>query len=336
MQMKRIKAAPFQAGFTALEISIALAVLAIISLAIERTITVTRDAERDLKGTRVVLERGQRLGYEIRRVVSASRKLFQNDAAGQSYIEALDLDGISEPIPTTRLPVFDEANGLGPDAVGDPRTGNALLFVSEADPAPAVADPATGKLRYIDAYRFVFVYITETNRYLVEETPRRKSRDLIVWRSIAYPSHMQIESISSPTERANVVQDLCARFGYEFAWDPAGGSADGSFHALSPSGAVEATPSPEFLIERDVHLIERGKLVYANLQLARTDASSYPRRSLLTMDDPATWVPDGFEVKIAGTSGSRKVWMHLVIETQSSKGRLASHVSTMIANTKDL
>jgi len=70
--------------------------------------------------------------------------------------------------------------------------------------------------------------------------------------------------------------------------------------------------------------------------LARTDATSHPRRSILTADDPATWVPDGFEVKIVGTSGSRKVWMHLVLETQSAKGRVASHVSTLIANTKDL
>ncbi len=324
-----------QAGFTALEMTIAMAVLAIISLAIERTISVTRDAERDLKGMRRALERGQRLGYDIRRTVSSSRKLFQNDTIGLAYLDALDLDGISEPIPSLRLPMFDEINGLGPDTAGDPRTGNALLFVREADPAPAVADPATGKLRYIDTYRFVFVYITETQRYLIEETDRKKARDLIFWRSVAFPSHVQIDSISDPAEKASVIQDLFTRFEYEYAWDPAA-PVETAFFQMDGTGAMNTTPTTDFLIERDASLIERGKLVYANLQLARTVPTNFARRGILTMDDPATWVPDGFEVKIAGTSGSRKVWMHLVLETQSAKGRVAVHASTLIANTKDL
>jgi len=271
----------------------------------------------------------------VRRTVSSSRKLFQNDAVGLGYLDALDLDGISPPIATLRLPLFDEIRGLGPDEIGDPRTGNALLFVREADAAPAVADPATGKLRYIDTYRFVFLYITETNRYLVEETPKRKARDLIIWKSIAFPSHTQIASISNPVEQASVIADLATRFEYEYCWDPAGTAATG-FYEMSTSGTMNVTPTSDLLIERDVRLIERGKLVYANLQLARTDQTSYARRSILTLDDPGTWVPDGFEVKIAGTSGSRKVWMHLVLETQSAKGRVAAHTSTLIANTKDL
>ena len=48
------------------------------------------------------------------------------------------------------------------------------------------------------------------------------------------------------------------------------------------------------------------------------------------------WAPDGFEVKVVGSSGSRKVWTHLVIETQSSKGRLAAHTSTVITSTRDM
>jgi hypothetical protein len=83
-------------------------------------------------------------------------------------------------------------------------------------------------------------------------------------------------------------------------------------------------------------MAERGKLVYANAQLARTDPSSHPRRSIFTVDPPTTWAPDGLEVKIVGTSGARKVWVHFVIEAQAAKGRVATHESTVIASTKDL
>ncbi len=101
-------------------------------------------------------------------------------------------------------------------------------------------------------------------------------------------------------------------------------------------GNLSATAEPDMEVEQDLDMIERGKLVYANTQLARTDSTSHPRRAIFTVDDPTVWKPDGFEVKIVGASGSRMVWVHLAIETQAAKGRVATHTSTVIASTKDL
>ena len=64
------------AGYSALELMIAVAILSLLTLVIERTLSTAHDTERYLGGIRHVTERGQRIAYEIREVVSSSRKLF--------------------------------------------------------------------------------------------------------------------------------------------------------------------------------------------------------------------------------------------------------------------
>ena len=65
--------------------------------------------------------------------------------------------------------------------------------------------------------------------------------------------------------------------------------------------------------------------------------ASKPRSRVLakeTLTDP--WRPDGFEVKISGGLGSRKVWIHTVVEAAASAGRrmtVQSH--TTIAHVRD-
>lgn len=321
-----------EAGFTFVEVAISLVILTMMALVVERTLAGTHDAERYLNGIRKSTERGQRIAYEVRDAVSASRKLYQNDLLGQGYLNALDFT--RDPIlPTARLPVFDELGVLGPDDPTDPRTGNILLFVREADAAPAIANPATKKVRYIDTYRFICVYPRETNRYIVSDEPRQFARDLVLWRSEAFPNHAQIMAISDPIERQAVAADLFNRFEYDLAWDPNASVATG-FYALDAIGNVAAAPSPSITIGEDQNLSDRGRLCYANVQLARTDSASHPRRAIFTTD-PA-WNPDGFEVKVVGQSGSRKVWLHLVVEVQAAKGKVAAHTSTLIASTRDL
>ena len=328
---KSAKARARERGFTFVEIAISLVIVSLMALVVERTLASTREAEQMLDAVRRSTERGQNLAYEIREAVSASRKLFGNDVNGNAYLDALDLT--RDPLdPNARLPTFDEVNGLGPDGSMDPRTGNMLLFVREADAAPAVADPATGKIRHIDTYRFICIYPRVTSRFIVQIEPREVAKDLVVWRSVAYPSQSQILAVSNATERANVVKDLYDRFGYDMAWDPNGAVPD-AFYAMDTLGNIAATPVADPTIDEDQNLSDRGRLVYANVQLGPTDGSVYHKRKIFTVD---AWDPDGFEVKIVGASGSRKVWMHLVVEVQASAGRVTQHTSTVIASTKDL
>lgn len=321
-----------QGGYTFLEMSITMVIVALMSLVVERVLSSTQDAEKYLGAVRLTTERGQRIAYDVREIVSASRKLYGRDAVGLAYLAALDRTR-DPAAPGARLPLFDEVNPLGPDTAGDPRTGNLLLFVREGDAAPCVALPATGKTRYIDTYRFVCVYPRVTGRTVVNGTG--PAWDLVIWRSIPYPSRAQILAIADATERTNVVKDLYSRFGYDLAWDP-NGTVSTTFYGMDVTGTMAGTPTAGVVIEEDPDVSERGRLVYANVQLAATDAASKARSPVFVKDLPAVWTPHGFEVKVVGASGSRKVWMHIVVEAQAGHGRTAVMESTMIASAKDL
>lgn len=319
-------------GYTFVEIAFSLAILCLMTFLAERTLTSTHEAERLLQATRLVTERGQRASFEVFQSVSASRKLYQRDAVGQGYLAELDLS--RAPLaPDARLPLIDETRELGPDAVGDPRTGNVLLFVQESDPIACVADPATGKIRYVDAYRFVCVYPSRTTLTVVpEDAP---ALDLVVWRSVPFPSLSQVVAIDDVTERAVVVADLAGRHGHTHAWD-ANEAVEDAFFPIDAIGTISGTPTASPTIPEDLTVSDRGRLVYAKLQLSRTDAQTCLRRARFTAAETPTWLPHGFEVKIAGASGSRKVWMHLVVSSPATRGRVAYHPSTMIASARDL
>ena len=321
-----------QAGFTFMEVMISLVIFTSLGLVVERTLSVAQKTERYLNAMNRTTRRGQDLGYELFDVVNASRKMFQNDTYGNAYLQACDFGG-APLAPTARLPLFDDTGLLGPDTAGDPRTGNILLFVRESDPAPCIADPNTGKIRFIDTYRFLCIYPHETDRQVISDAPF--ALDLHTWRSVAYPSLPQLMAIEDETERRNIVQDLHVRFGYDTTWDP-NGDVETAFYAIDSVGTIAAMPYTPYTIEADVNLSDAGRLVYSNIQLARTDADSYPRRAVLTRDPPTGWVPNGFEVKVVGASGSRKVWIHLVLESQSARGLVAVHDGTLIASTRDL
>ncbi len=316
------------------EVAITMALVTIMALIVEGTIASTHEAEMQLTAVRNAVERGERITYEVLEEVEGSRRLFQDDTTGQGYLDAMDLT--RDPmLSSARLPVFDELNGLGPDTPGDPRTGNVLAFVRETDAAPAVADPATQKIRYIDVYRFVCIYPHETSRVVVVDPSKELARDLVVWRSVPYPSYPQIMAIASPTERSAVIADLVDRFGMTMAWDP-DGDVDASFYSITSGGAISPTATTIVTIEEDLDVSDRGRLVYGNIQLARTDQTSYHRKNIFTKDNPAVWAPDGFEVKIVGVSGARKVWIHTVVEAQARGGVVIPQSSTVIASPKDL
>ncbi len=322
------------AGFTFVEVTITLAVLTLLALVVERTMAAARTTEQQFEAMRRATERSEKVTYEILGEIGESRRLFGGDAIGQDYLAALDLS--RDPvIPGARLPILVESDELAPDAPGEPRTGNVLLFAVETDAAPVVVDRNSATLRHIDMYRFVCIYPRRTDRLLVIDDNRRRATDLVIWRSVRFPNWAQITSIPDEAKQRAVVTDLARRFGCEHAWDPSG-AAGRAFYTLSATGTMSATPLVTPRIEEDLDLSDRGRLVYADCQLSPTAAGAYHRRSIYTVDDPADWTPGGLEVKIVGTSSARRVWIHVVVETQAAMNVLGVHASTVLARTRDL
>jgi prepilin-type N-terminal cleavage/methylation domain-containing protein len=325
--------APAQSGFTLLELTITMVILTAITLLVERTLSITHDTDLHLDARQAAQHRGSEVAFEIHRGVASSRRIFARGAVGNAYAAALDLTR-APPISSVRLPLPDEAGSLAPDALGDPRTGNALLFVREAEPVGCPTDAVNGPSRLIDVYRFVCWYPRPTDRRLVPEAAR-SALDLVVWRSIGYPAYRQLMAIEDVDERRRVVQHLYEELGHRHAWDP-NESVDHAFYALDLVGTIANFPTTAFRIREDVDRSEGSRLVYADVQLARTDPTSAVKRAVLTTDDPSSWVPDGFEVKVAGPSGHRQVWIHVTVEAPAGRGRTAAYATTLVASARDL
>jgi hypothetical protein len=320
-------------GHTLVEASIVTVLVALASTVIYGAVSSTEQADKYIQALTTATERGQRTALEIASLVGESRKLFQDDDLGRAYLEALAVQDL--PIASgARLPSVEEDYDLDTDEALEPKTGNCLLFVKEIDPSPAVADPLTGKVRHIDTYRFVCVYPHLTTQTLVPGKPRAK--DLIVWRSKAFPSFVQIGEIQNTTERANVVKDLYVRHGFRHAWNADGGVTT-SFYRLQNDGKMDAAALATMVIPEDRSLSDRSRLAYARAQLARTSTGSFAERRVLTTDDPNSWAPDGFEVKVTGSVRSRKVWFHLVVEVPCAGGQQSAvYPATMITLCQDL
>jgi hypothetical protein len=319
-------------GYTILEAVIVTVLVALMSLVIERTVTGVNQAEQTLRAVRNTTERGQRAAWDLRDCVTSSRKLFGNDAVGNGYLAKLDRTKYPA-LAGSRLPTFDEVNPLGPDAVGDPHTGNTLLFVREADALPAVAIAASKKMRLVDSYRLVCVYITVSNRNLVNF--QGNALDLVEWRSKHFPSYGQVNSITPVAERTSVVKDLYNRWGIDYLWDPSAPVAS-AFYGIDGLGNIAATPSAVASIAEDLNVSKGARFVQRNIGVTKTDTSSYPRTPQFSVEPAATWTPNGFECKVCGASGARKVWMRLSVEQQAAAGRIPCLQATVVANTRDL
>ncbi len=319
-------------GYTMIEVATSLALLAGVTVMMANVLMGSRNADNYIKAVTAATERGQRVSYEVATLAESSRQIYQKDTVGEGYLASLDLT--RDPmVGDARLPLFDEDSALGPDEVGDPRTGNILLMVREGDPAACIADGGTGMIRNITLHRFVCIYPHQSNRVLLAGQPA--ARDLIIWRSIQFPSYSEVMAIEDATMRKNVVQDLYDRFGLMTLWDE-GSGADAAFYVIDGLGNVDATPTSTYQIEEDLDISDRGRLVYGNAQLVRTDYNARERRPVLTTDPQGTWAPHGFEVKVGGPATSRQVWMRLVIEVAAQGGQgLAIFASTNIANAQE-
>jgi hypothetical protein len=288
---------------------ISLGLLATLVLLAQQALVALTSAEAHHRALRRATERSTRVATEVARSVASSRRIFQDDAVGRLYLASLDL-GARPLLPGARLPRFEAEATMGPDAPGAPRTGNVLLFAEEAGAVTCSVGGAPGAARRIDAFRLVCVYPHETGRRVLGTRP---ARDLVIWKSRLHPDHAQIMAVEDSAERLAVVRDLVTRLGCTHAWaaqEPPGSA----FFALDAVGVVSPTPDPSLSLAEDPAASPGGRLVYGSWQLGRTDPAEAAYRPVFTVEPPSTWAPDGFEVKVAGPSAARSVWLRVVVE----------------------
>lgn len=322
-----------QAGYTFLEMAITVSILTGLSIMSAQSFSGMRDTTDVLASLRRAQHGTEEVSYQIHGMITSARRTFPRGVLGNGYLDAIDF-GARPLAPGARLPLPDELGVLGRDEADEPRTGNVLLLASEIDPIPCPANPATGAVRHIDVYRLLAIYPHASARRVVVSR-NESGLDLCMWASVGYPSHVHLLAINDTVERARVVAALRTVYGCRYAWNP-DKPVDQAYFAIDATGAISALPEPTPPIIEDAGISPGGRLIHRNLQLARTQAGSPQRGSMLTVEAPADWAPNGFEVKMAGTRSQRRIWFRLVVEAQTVTGRDVAYDTELIAALRDL
>ncbi|MFZ2491193.1 MAG: hypothetical protein WA208_06895 [Thermoanaerobaculia bacterium] len=271
----------------------------------------------------------QRVVNGLRGEILQSRVAFQEDAIGGAYRSALQIPSSLTRWSDTRLPVFQTEPTLDPDkGTGtDRRAGNALLLARQLEPLSvtydADGDPVTPEVEVlVDRYRFDYYFLVRNNGRSFGRTGYYV--DLMEARSVEYADYFQLSSLT-PAQRQLVVPRVQAA-GLTRAWDP--GEAIGSaFYELAPaaSGAfAAAVTSPTIAVARTASLLPEtrggrvsGAIEYSISFVPDSPVQPFPITSPMTFyaqpDPDAPKFPAGFEVKIAGPSGNRRVGVRLVL-----------------------
>src|SRR5262245_52430738 len=95
-----------RAGYTLIEMVTTTAIIGLMTLAIERTVSLATETERTMRAIRNTSQRCQEAAFHLRDVVSGARKLYQKDALGQGYLGKLDLPAAAPILSGSRLPVL--------------------------------------------------------------------------------------------------------------------------------------------------------------------------------------------------------------------------------------
>lgn len=281
---------------------------------------------------------GQRSTNHIKDEVSQSRRLYQEDAIGQSYRAAMSLPSLRAELSGTLLPVIDPAGAIQPDG-GTRRVGNSLLLAREELPLSIWvdhdADSNTPVVEYmIDRLRLEYFYLAYN--YDGSFMTRPYYLDLIQTRSVVYADYFQLSGLN-PTVGQLVASELNSQ-GITTAWDPSL-AANQAFFQISSSGVLSGPVSAAIDMSDFGSLMRefRGGSIQGKIDYSMGFQTDPP----LPISEPVNLFaqrsadfPGGFETLIVGPSSARKVFSRLVLISEH-KGKVNSVTHSVISTTAE-
>lgn len=310
-----------QRGFSLIEMSVTLAIVSVLMIVvysmIDQTLRVTMFNESHNELTLM----SQKAVNSIYSELVQTRMVFQENALGASYRGALQLSPLFPAWTDSLLPVVQTSTVIAPDT-NTRFTGNSLLLARQLEPVSVTYDhdglANTPEIQFLaDVYQFEYVYLTRVTRPAFASSGY--SLDLVMSTSIQYTDFFQLSGVGSGPALGRLVQKLIAR-GLTHAWDPGqplatafytlAGATDGTFNAAL------ANPRIDLATARTLLPGLRGGRISGRMEYS-VGFGSYPLRTPIRLFAPVDAArpgfPSGFEIKIAGPTGSRQVMTRLVL-----------------------
>lgn len=225
------------------------------------------------------------------------------------------------------LPVTDTSNVMAPDVAATRNTGNILFLVRQLPPLLISYDNGAGTVNFpADRYRFEMYYLArDTTRPFSSAT---YFVDLIQVRSIDFADYFQLNPLIgtggsfTAAQKTAIVTGLTAAK-IKVAWNPMNQPVDNAFYSIGTTGAMTLQATQGIWVWSAKSLIPEiksgaisGKMLFS--VAFRPSASTtfpipttVPRYAVFNSSTPE--FPSGFEVKIVGAGGSRKVLLRLVL-----------------------
>jgi hypothetical protein len=321
-------------GMSLVEAIVSITILSFLLLVILQSTTTVSDSTTAIESYNLVLVETQKAVSQMHEDVATARKIFENDALGQTYVKFVDY-GTHPLAATALLPIIQPLGEFTLDAVGDRRTGNILMVVGEMSPYSFTA-PSNGKTYRISVFRLICYYVSDRGFPVANGLSRF---DLVRWESEAFVDYVALSNLPplELTARSEMVVDMVTNGGIHYAWDPTQ-LADAAFFKLDTDVApvtVGAMPIPASRVNERV---PKGYYAWRNAALASNNGIVNSEASVPKFTQPipaGIGFPHGFEVKVVGPSGARKIKVRVVAE-RMMKSRVMRRASESIATMRDI
>jgi hypothetical protein len=321
-----------EAGLSLLEVVISLAILSMLFLVILRSTLSVADSNTSMESFNAILVKTQAAMAELHEDVSTCRRTWIEDATGRGYFDALEF-GATPRATSCLLPIIDPLGEFTLDVPADRKTGNSLLLAGEMAPHDFIASDA--RAYRVNVYRLVCYYVAD---YGFPVAPGLSRFDLVRWESMAFADWATLTAISNATARQEMVADLVNTANIKYAWDPSQ-AVTAAFFELDTDVAV--TPEATFSIPASPVQARYPKAYYRryNASLSQNNTITGTEAAVPKFTQPlalpAPGFPHGFEVKIVGPSGARKIKTRIVAE-RMMRNQVFRAASETISTMRDI
>ncbi len=326
-------------GVSVVEMLVVLFLMSIVGLMFFQLFTGTLRTTVMLESQADLTYLGQRAVNDIRSDLMQSRTVFQDNALGQAYEASLLMTGAPAPLTGGKLPIVDVNGEIEPESAGDNLVGNRILMARQLNPEQVNvdhdSDGSTPNVDFlVDLYRFEYVYLAQRNER--DFAGNGYYLDLVRAQSPVYADYFQLSGLNA-TLRGALQSALISR-GVTTAWDP-GQLPNNAFYSMTSAGGLTLQATHQIDMSSAESMLPElaggrisGKMTYSvGVEGTSVTSGDVP---VSVLAESASLFPSGFETLVVGASGSRKVFLRLVLMSEHS-GKISGHANEVVISNAD-